>query len=180
MHEKPIALSVFAVFLTLCTTSAFAQEKAGWSMNAGIGGSLIRDRDGDETFDGNGFGYTWGVEYRFGPRWALGMDLFSLGSATDTLDAVETKIDVGGFDMRARLIFPMSENTELFGRLGYVGYFADVDPGGSNFGEEALSLGLGLDVDRDEHWTIRVEGRYFDGPREESGTLLAVGFNYRW
>ena len=129
---------------------------------------------------GNGFGYTWGAEYRFGPRWAFGLDLFSLGSATDTFGSVETKIDVGGIDLRGRVIFPMSENVELYGRLGYAGYFADADPGGNTLGEDALSVGLGLDIDRDEHWTIRIEGRYFDGKREESGALLTAGFNYRF
>lgn len=175
-------LTAIAVVVALALTAAetSAAEKSGWGMNAGIGASLIRDRDGDDTFSGNGFGYTWGLEYRFGPRWALGFDLFSLGTATDTFDAVETKIDVGGYELRARVIFPLSENVELYGRLGSAGYFADLRPGGSTLGEEALSVGLGVDIDRDEHWTIRLEGRYFDGPRDESGGLVTLGLNYRF
>lgn len=169
-----------AILLPLMISAAFADEKAGWNMSAGIGGSLIRDRDGDDVFEGNGFGFTWGAEYRFGPRWAFGVDLFSLGGATETFNSVDTRIDVGGIDLRARVILPVSENVELYGRLGFAGYFADVRPGGNNLGADALSVGFGLDVDRDEHWTIRLEGRYFDGQSEETGALLTAGFNYRF
>lgn len=149
-------------------------------MSAGIGASYIKDEDGSETFEGSDFGYTWGVEYRYSTRWAFGVDLYSLGSASDTFNSVDTTIDVGGFDLRGRLIFPMSDNVEMYGRLGFGGYFADVDPGSSNLGENALSIGLGLDLDRSEHFSFRVEGRYFDGTKDESGALLTAGFNYRF
>jgi len=180
MGGKQSVAFVIVVFLPLFATATHADEKSGWAMSAGIGASLIKDRDGNETFEGHGFGYTWGVEYRFSKQWAFGIDLFSLGSASDTFNSVDTTIDVGGMDLRGRIIFPMSENVEIYGRLGFAGYFADVDPGTNNLGEDAVSLGLGLDIDRSEHFTIRIEGRYFDGRRDESGALLTAGFNYRF
>lgn len=180
MKGSRSAATVVVLLLAAIASSAYADDKAGWGMNAGIGVSLIKDRDGDETFEGNSFGYTWGLEYRFPQRWALGIDLFSLGRGRDTLSSGETTITVGGFDLRGRIIFPVSETVELYGRLGYAGYFADVDPGRQNLGEEATSFGFGLDVDRGEHFTFRIEGRYFDGRRDESGGLLTVGLNYRF
>jgi len=180
MCTKQFAASVIVVFLPLFATVTHADEKSGWAMSVGIGASLIKDRDGNETFEGHGFGYTWGVEYRFSQRWAFGLDLFSLGSASDTFNSVDTSIDVGGFDLRGRIIFPMSQNVETYARVGFAGYFADLDPGTNNLGEDAVSFGLGLDIDRSEHFTIRIEGRYFDGRRDESGALLTAGFNYRF
>lgn len=180
MDGKQSVASAIVVFLPLIATAALADEKSGWAMNAGIGASLIKDRDGSETFEGSGFGYTWGVEYRYSTRWAFGVDLFSLGSASDTFNSVDTSIDVGGFDLRGRMIFPMSDNVEMYGRLGFAGYFADVDPGSNTLGEDAVSIGLGLDVDRGEHLAFRLEGRYFDGRNDESGALLTAGFNYRF
>ena len=177
-NSQPHPSLLFSFRYSHVTTHA--DEKSGWAMSAGIGTSLIKDRDGNETFEGNGFGYTWGVEYRFSRRWAIGVDLFSLGRASDTFDSVDTTINVGGIDLRGRIIFPMSENVEMYGRLGFAGYFADVDPGSSNLGEDAVSFGLGLDIDRGEHFTVRIEGRYFDGVRDESGALLTAGFNYRF
>lgn len=174
-------VAVLCVFmLPLLATASYADDKAGWAMSAGIGPSLIKDTDGSETFEDNGFGYTLGAEYRFSQRWAFGLDFFSLGSGTDDFNSVETRIDVGGFELRGRMIFPVAEHVEMYGRLGFGGYFADLVPGPNNLGEDMVSLGLGLDVDRGEHFTIRLDGRYLHGQRDESGALLTVGFNYRF
>jgi len=180
MGGQQFAVFVLVIVLPLVPTSSHADEKRGWAISLGIGPSLIKDRDGDETFDAGGFGFNWGPEYRFSKRLALGMDFFSLGRARDTFNSVDTTIDVGGLELRGRLIFQLSENVEMYGRLGSVGYFADSNPGGSNLGEDAIAFGLGLDIDRGEHFTIRIDGRHFDGPRDESGALLTAGFNYRF
>lgn len=180
MVGKLFVPQLFGILLLLLAMASFADEKTGWAMSAGIGISFIKDRDGDETFEGNGFGYTWGAEYRFSKRWAFGIDFYSLGSADDTFNSVDTTIDVGGFDLRGRIIIPVAETVEVYGRLGFGGYFADVDPGSNNLGEDSVSAGLGLDIDRGGHFTIRIDGRYLDGPRDESGALLTGGFNYRF
>jgi len=179
MNSKHNAACILVVVAFLSVPS-HADEKRGWGLSFGVGPSLMRDQDGTETFEGNGFGYNWGPEFRFSKRWALGMDFFSLGSAEDMFNSVETTIDVGGLELRGRLIFQLSENVELYGRLGFASYFADLDPGGSNLGEDATAVGIGLDIDRGEHFTIRFDGRYFDGQRDESGALLTAGFNYRF
>jgi hypothetical protein len=177
--RKPIVYFLVTSIAVMATTS-HADEKKGWALSVGIGPSQIRDRDGADSFDASGFGFTWGPEYRFSKRWALGVDFYSLGSGTDNYGPVDTRIDVGGFDFRGRVIFPISEKVEFYGRLGFGGYFADLDPGGSTLGEHATSFGLGLDIDTGEHFSLRFDGRYLDGKRDESGALLTAGFNYRF
>ncbi|MFQ5610388.1 MAG: hypothetical protein ACE5F8_08995 [Woeseiaceae bacterium] len=44
----------------LCTGTANSQDRQGFSINAGIGASVIRDEDGAETFRDEGFGWTLG------------------------------------------------------------------------------------------------------------------------
>ena len=166
--------------LTLVSPITLADEKSGWAMSLGVGPSLIRDRDSNGTFEGDGIGYNWGPEYRFSKNWALGVDLFSLGRAHDTVNSVATTIDVGGIELRGRYILPISETIEFYGRLGFAGYFADVSPGSQNLGEDAVTFGLGLDFDYGNNWSFRMDGRYFQGPRDESGALLTAGFNYRF
>ncbi len=167
--------------LVLLAPAAHAQERTGFAVHGGIGGSLLKDRDGPETFEGNGFAYGLGLEYRFVPRFALGVDLFSLGSATDTFGGVETEVEAEGIDFFGRLVFPLTETVEAYGRLGAVLYHTDVTPGGSIdiFGEDGTSFGAGLDIGR-EDLALRLEGRYIDGARDESGALLTVGFSYRF
>lgn len=170
------------VLLSSCFfTAARAQDKAGFALSGGIGISQIKDRDGTEEFDGNAFGLILGAEYRFNDYFALGLNGFGLGTAEDEFNSVDTEIQVGGFDLVGRLILPVSDGAELFALAGQAAYFADLDPGLSNpFGEDAVEFGAGIDIGGDDGFAVRVAGRYFNGPRDESGALLTVGFNYRF
>jgi hypothetical protein len=180
MRGKPSNAPLLALVLALYAIPAQADEQSGWAISAGIGPSLLQDRDGSEKFDGRGFGYTLGTEYRFSKWWAFGIDFFSLGSASDTFNAVDTTIDAGGFELRGRIIFPVAEKVEMYGRLGFGGYFAEADPGGSNIGEDLVTVGVGLDIGGGEHAVFRIDGRYLVGQRDETGALITAGFNYRF
>jgi opacity protein-like surface antigen len=176
---------VTATVLLVFSVSAEAQgqEKKGWEIYGGIGPSVIRDEDGTETFRGTSFGFIFGGGYRFSENFALGFHGISLGTAEDTIAAVDTEIEVDAFGLSARLIFPMTEKVEAYGILGGIVYDADVRPGGGSFsifGEDAWELGAGLDFATSENLSLRVEGRYFNGQADESGALLSFGFGYRF
>lgn len=180
MNQYRIAPAA-ALVLLIAALPADAQERTGFGIQAGIGGSLIKDRDGPETFEDNGFGYSLGLEYRFMPRFALGIDAFKLGPASDTIGSVETEAEAEGVDLFARFIFPVSDAVEVYGRVGAVLYNADVDTNVAIelFGEDATSFGAGLDIGRDK-LSFRLEGRYIDGADDESGALLTAGVSYRF
>jgi hypothetical protein len=174
-------LIVFTV-LGFGAQAAEAQDKSGFAMNVGIGISQIKDRDGTESFNASAFGYIIGGEYRFNDHFALGFNTFGLGTADDDFNSVNTSIEVKGFDLVARFILPVTERVEFFALAGSAVYTADLEPGGNNglFGEDAVELGLGLDIGGGESFAFRVAGRYYDGPRDESGALVTIGFNYRF
>ena len=65
-----------------------AQDRIGWGMSGTVGVSQIRDKDEADTFDGNSLGLAADFEYRFTPNFSLGLGLFSLGRADDTVDGV--------------------------------------------------------------------------------------------
>jgi hypothetical protein len=163
-------------------TPATAQEKTGWGISGGVGASLIKDKDGNETFNGNSFGYSLEVEYRFTPYFALAVGPFSLGSADDFFDGVDTTIKVRGFGFAGRVIYPVSDTADVYARLGGVSYFADLEPGGNNglFGDDAVEVGAGVDLGAGNSMSFRFEGRYFNGSRDESGALITAGFSYRF
>lgn len=178
-HVRLLVAVVLA--LAVAAPAANAQDRTGFAVHGGIGGSLIEDRDGAATFEGNGLGYILGVEYRFVPRFALGVELFSLGSAEDTFGDVDVRIDANGLDVFGRLIFPVTQAVEVYGLAGVILYDADVTPGSTIdiFGKDGTALGAGIDIGRGD-LSFRVEGRYFDGTEEESGGLLTIGFSYRF
>jgi hypothetical protein len=183
MTKHVIAIvSIIGIFLTASTTGHAADRK-GWGITAALGATRIKDKDGVETFSGSASGYSAAVEYRFTQYFALGFGGFSLGKATDTFNSVETQIEVRGYNIFVRAIYPVSHKVDVFAHIGSANYFVDIDPGSQSFtdalfGKEATEFGLGIDFARREKLAFRFEGRYFDGGRDETGSLLMVGFNY--
>ena len=170
-----------ALVALIMSSPALAQDRTGFAIHAGIGSSGVYDKDGADEFSGTDFGALLGVEYRFTDHFALGINLFNLGRPSDFFDGVDTSIDVKGVDLVGRVIFPVSDTAEIYGLVGGASYAADLEPGGSNgFGESAWEFGAGLDFNTSEDFAIRLEGRYFRGPRDEAGSLITVGFSYRF
>jgi len=180
MNYRLLPLLIAAVTL-LSAEELKADDKRGFAVNFGIGISEISDEDGDDTFNGSAFAYSFGVEYRFNQNFALGAGIFSLGTADDDFGGTNTEIEVRGGDIAMRLIVPVGDSVEIFGLLGGVWYTADLEPGGSNglLGDSAVEFGLGLDIGSGP-LSFRLAGRYFDGSKDESGALISVGFNYRF
>ncbi len=59
----------------------------------------------------------------------------------------------------------------------------DIDPGSVSFsdalfGQDAVELGLGVDFGRREKLASRLEGRFFNGGKDETGSMLMAGVNY--
>ena len=159
-----------------------AQARTGLSVSGGIGISRIKDRDNDDVFDDRAFGFIAGAEYRFAPAFALAIDLFDLGTGEADFGGVPTDIDVKGGDLSMRLILPMGERFEVYGRAGLANYTADQRPGGgfSLFGRDAAEFGGGLDYVASDSLSLRLDARYFDGSRSELGGLLTAGLAYRF
>ena len=177
-------LALLAVVLFLCATlPVHAQDRTGWGVSAGIGSSRIKDKDGADEFSGAGFGMALDVEYRLSPNVALGLGIFSLGRAEDSFGGVDTEIQVRGYELFGRAIYPVSETLEIYGRVGGAVYYVDIDPGSVSFeealfGDDALELGFGVDFGRKEKMAFRLEARYLNGGDDETGALLFAGFNY--
>lgn len=180
-----IAPKTFCSVLTLFTIVALpahGDEKTGWGISGGLGVSTVKDVDGSERFDGNDFAISIEGEYRFTPYIAMGFSMFSLGQPNDNFNAVDTEIRVRGYGVFGRLIYPFSDRVDIYGRVGSVVYHADLTPGGSTglFGEDATEFGLGLDLGDLNNTAFRLEGRYFDGPRSESGGMITIGVSHRF
>lgn len=176
------SLAALVLLLIFTVDAVQARDKAGFAVNVGVGVSQVKDRDGTESFNANDFGYILGAEYRFNDHFALGLNTFGLGSPEDDFNSVSTTIEVKGVDLVMRFILPVADSVELFALAGSAAYKADLEPGGTNglFGEDAAEFGLGLDVGTSDNFAFRLAGRYYDGPRDESGALITVGFNYRF
>ena len=177
-----IATTIAVLFLAIVSTHpAHAEAKTGWGISAGIGVSQIKDVDGSDEFEGSAFGLSLEGEYRFTPHFALGIGVFNLGRTDDEFGSVDTEIRVRGATLFGRAIYPASDTVDLYARVGGASYYADIDPGvGNLFGEDAIEFGLGIDIGGGNRASFRIEGRYFNGARDESGALATIGVSYRF
>lgn len=182
MSMKSLVFTSVALLFLLFAAPADAQDKRGWGLAVGIGVGQAKDTDGTEKFQGTAFGYSIEGEYRFSPNFALGSGIFSLGESSDTFNGVDTDLKVRGIGIHGRVILPLSDTVDVYGRVGGVSYYADLEPGGSNglFGDDAVELGLGIDIGGGNNMAFRLEGRHFNGGRDETGNLFTLGFIYRW
>ncbi len=178
-------LTIVTLFLFLIVSldsRAQISDRRGFAVYGGIGASIVRDDDGAQTFRGNSFGLDLGVEFRFADVFGVSVGGFSLGKPSDTLNGVDTEYEVYGSELLARVYLPASENVEGYLLFGGAIYHVVSEPFGFNglFGDEAWVLGGGVDIYSNESYSWRLEGRYFNGRRDESAGLLTLGFNYRF
>ena len=183
MHPRIAVWTLLILSSGWLAHPAHAQDKTGWGVSATFGSSQIKDKDGNDTFQGNGFGHAAEIEYRITPNFALGFGGFSLGRADDMFQGEETEIEVRGYELFGRLIYPASSAVDLYARLGAANYFVDIDPGTVSFedalfGEDAVELGFGVDFGRSDMLAYRLEARFFNGGKDETGLLFSVGINY--
>ena len=180
---KRYMITVLLIGLFVATVPAHAQDRTGWGVSAGIGTSRIKDKDGADEFSGAGFGMALDVEYRLSSNIALGLGGFSLGRAEDSFGGVDTEIEARGWEFFGRVIYPVSDTAEFYGRVGTGTYFVDIDPGSVSFQDAVLGsgfvdFGFGVDFGRKEKLAFRLEGRYLNGGNDEAGALMLFGFNY--
>lgn len=182
MQQCRYAFALLALVVFMGTAESQESDRSGWAVNAGIGGGIVRDEDGSETFRGGAFAWKTGIEFRTRGAIAIGFTVFDLGTAEDTVGGVDTEIRVDGIDLHARFIFAPGETTEFYGLIGGAVYDADVSTGGgfSLFGDGAIVIGGGVDIFTGERSSIRAEARYLEGDRNESGGYATIGFNFRF
>ncbi len=182
MQHVRYVLAPLALILLMGVAEAQQTDRSGWAFNAGIGGGIIRDEDGSETFRGNSFAYKAGIEYRFRNSVAIGFNYFDLGKASDTVSGVDTDISVDGVDFHLRFVFTPGKTTEYYALVGSAVYDADISTANtfSLFGDGAWEIGGGIDFHTSEQAAIRFEARFLNGDRDESGGFATLGFNFRF
>lgn len=172
---RSITLGLVGVLLAQSIGVVHADAVRGFAVSAAIGPTTIEDVDGAETFTGDGFGWSFDVEYRASQYFALGVGVLSFGEAEDFFEGQQMSIKAGATNFFVRGVLPVAPGFELYGRLGSAIYTTD-----SSFFDlgEGTSFAVGADVARREHWSLRIEGLQIFGEDDEDGSLITVGVSY--
>lgn len=176
---KKIILSSI-LFAALAISPAFADE--GFSAGASIGYSKISIGDSDFSVDFNGFGYKVFGTYMFNNNFGVEGSWLDFGNLSENIAGLgEAEVDADGFDLFLVGAYPVSDEADLFGKIGFVSWDAksklDGVVEGSDSGTD-LALGFGGRFKTSNNFVLRAEYEWFDIEDTDSAWLLSVGFEY--
>jgi len=190
-NKQIVGLIAAAVAFGLSTAS-FAQAQGVY-----VGGSIGQAQAANwcdtepgitiASCDDKDTGWKVFLGYRFHRNFAAEASYMNGGEYTATVNFFGTpasvKTDATAFGLAALGIFPVSEQLELFGKLGFVNGESDADViiGGSRFtvgdsGTE-LTFGLGAVYNVAPRFGIRAEWENID---DADISMLSVGIQYRF
>lgn len=157
--------------LVLLAFPAGAGDTIGFYAGAGIGSSDLAV----DGFSGNDFAYKVFAGYDFNEYIGMEGGYLNGGSPSDR----GLEIEVDGFDVAVLGKWPVSEQFDIFAKLGYVWWDAETDGFGSDSGED-LMYGLGVGFDFSDQFGMRGEWERMDIEDTDRADLWTVSLLFRF
>jgi hypothetical protein len=157
--------------LALLAFPAGAVDATGVYVGAGVGSSDLAV----DGFSGNDFAYKVFAGFDFNPYIGVEGGYLNGGSPSDR----GFDIEVDGWDLAVLGKWPVSDQFEIFARLGYVWWDAEADGFGSDSGED-LMYGLGVGFDFNDQFGVRGEWERMDIEDTDRADLWTVSLLFRF
>jgi OOP family OmpA-OmpF porin len=168
-------LTIAALALALMTPAALAE---GFSVGASVGSSKITVDDSGIDFDGSDVGWKVFGKYMFNDNWGVEVGFVDLGNPDDTILGVDIDVEADGIDAFFIGSFPASESFDLFGKVGYLSWDAEISspgiPSESDDGSD-LAFGIGGAFHTSDQFSILGEWEWFDIEDSDSVWMLSIG-----
>lgn len=167
---------IFAVLATavLAASPAIAADGGGFYLGAGVG-SFGVDVD---SFSGSDTGFKLLGGYGFNDYFGLELEYLDGG----TLEDGGAKIDVTGFNASVMGSWPVTEQFDVFAKLGMLFWDADFHvPGdsGSDSGED-FSWGIGAGFDFTDNFGARIEYQGFEIQDTDTADLISASVVWKF
>ena len=156
---------------TLAAAPAMAGDEPGWFVGAGAGYFTV-DANG---FDGSDTSFKVLGGYDFGRYFTGEIEYIDGGSPDDR----GVSIEVDGFNASVLGTLPVSNQVEVFAKLGM--FFWDVEARG--FGDDSgedFSYGLGISYGFPSNLGVRAEYQRFDIEDSDTVDLAALSLTWRF
>lgn len=157
--------------LALLAFPAGAVDPAGLYVGAGIGSSDLAI----DGFNGNDFAYKVFAGFDFNQYFAVEGAYLNGGSPSER----GFEIEVDGWDVAVLGKWPVSEQFDIFAKLGYVWWDAEADGIASDSGED-LMYGLGVGFDFSDQIGMRGEWERMDIEDVDRADLWTISLLFRF
>ena len=168
-------LTITALALALMTPAALAE---GFSVGASIGSSKIKVEESEISFDGSDVGWKVFGKYMFNDNWGIEVGYVDLGNPDDTILDVDIDVEANGIDAFLIGSIPTSDSFDLFGKVGYIAWDAEISspgvPSESDDGSD-FAAGIGGAFHASDKFSILGEWEWFDIEDSDSVWMLSIG-----
>ena len=173
------AMGGCAIFLLVPLANA---AETGFYVGGGIGSAGIEFDDPvlPEDFDESDFGWKVFGGFNFDLAFDLGVEVgyVDLGEPAANIGAVSVELDPTGFDVFGVAGFDLGP-VNVFGKLGYIFWDADIDVGTIDFSDDGndLAYGVGVRIGLD---SLEIRGEYesFDISDIDTVDMLSASIVY--
>lgn len=180
---------LFAVLFLLSMLSTFVLAAPPFYIGGSIGQSYVEENNvlAGEDFEDEDFGFKAFAGYRFHKNFAAELDYLDYGETDDNILGIDTEIDLYAVALYAVGILPLSEQFELFVKLGAAYWDGEADASilGITVSDDEngtdLAYGLGASYAFTDKFAVRVEYEEIDVDDDLSRLgLLTVGGEVRF
>lgn len=167
------------VLAALFATSTVMAE--GFYAGGGLGIVKIEDSDQGESFDDSPMGWRIHGGYDFNENFAIEGSYIQTGDAEDVILGENVEVQLSAFTFSVLGLLPMSDDVDLFGKLGFYTGEQEITVQGITFDEDddGLTVGAGIRLNMNDRFALRGDFDWFDTDIDTVWSL-GVGFNYRF
>jgi len=176
MKTRIRLLLIATLALAFMTPEALAE---GFSVGASIGASKITVDDSSSGIDFDGSDVGWKVfgKFMFNDNLGLEVGYVDFGNPGDSIFGFGTDIAADGIDAFLIGSLPASESVDLFGKVGYVSWDAEISAPGVSESDDGsdLAVGIGAAFHTSDTFSILGEWEWFDIADSDAVWMLSIG-----
>lgn len=164
MKYKYLKLNAGLALLPLLI-AANAATAEGFSLGLSAARAPINIDDAGTSFGGDSDGFRVFGSYMFTRNFGIEGGLSKYGTPDDTSIPVDLHMDTEAYDIYAVAAYPLSNNFDVIGKVGYVSWNTETEVNDTNethYKNDDLALSLGGEYDISKHFGIRGELEWFD------------------
>jgi len=174
---------VTIIFLLLSIfQSAYAENK--FYLGVSIGENTIEEDNvfAGEDFDDSDTGFKAFGGYQFHKHFAVEANYTVFGDTEDDIAGIDTEVEFDTFGVNLVGIAPIAERFDLFAKLGFAYWDAEVKAFGISDDDDGtdLSYGLGARFNFNEQVSVRAEYEGIDVDGLDTADFLSMGIEFNF
>ena len=186
MKHKYLISNVLGVLsLLFAATAANAEgfSMKGFSLGLSATRTPINLEDAGTTFGGDADGWRVFGSYMFTRNLGVEAGMSKYGSPNDSSIPSNMHVDTESWDVYAVGAYPLSNNFDLIGKVGYVSWNTETEVNDTNethYKSDDFALSFGGEYDISKHFAVRGELEWFDSLASgDLGYSLSAVFGFK-